>query len=61
MSLNIREDDLAGPEIRALLEAHLATMAEHSPPKSIHALDLNALRAPDIAFWSVPMIRTAPA
>lgn len=53
MPLDIREDGLAGSEIRALLEAHLATMDDHSPPESIHALDLNALRAPDITFWSV--------
>lgn len=53
MPLDIREDDLKGPEIRALLETHLTTMAEHSPPESVHALDLDALRAPDITFWSV--------
>lgn len=53
MPLEIREDDLAGPEIRTLPEAHLATMADHSPPESIHALDLNALRAPGVTFWSV--------
>lgn len=27
-------------------------MAQHSPPDSVHALDLTALRAPDITFWS---------
>jgi len=27
-------------------------MALHSPPESIHALDLDALRKPEITFWS---------
>jgi len=36
-----------------LLQAHLDGVAQHSPPESIHALDLEALRAPEITFWSV--------
>jgi len=48
----IREDDLSGPEIAALLRAHLDHAARHSPPESIHALDLDRLRAPEITFWS---------
>lgn len=27
-------------------------MAVHSPPESVHALDAEALRAPDITFWT---------
>ena len=46
------EDDLTGPEIAALLQAHLDSMREHSPPDSVHALDLEALRAPEISFWT---------
>ena len=53
MPLTIREDDLRGPEIRALLEAHLDTMRSLSPPESIHALDLSGLRRPEITFWTV--------
>lgn len=49
----IREDDLSGSEIIALLGKHLDTMAEHSPPESRHALDLDGLRAPDVTFWTV--------
>ena len=49
----IRVDDLSGPEIRALLEEHLRHMHEISPPESVHALDLSALRQPDITFWTV--------
>ncbi|MDH4181938.1 MAG: GNAT family N-acetyltransferase [Betaproteobacteria bacterium] len=48
----IRVDDLAGPEIRALLEEHLRSMHELSPPESVHALDLAALRRPGITFWT---------
>lgn len=50
--MEIREDDLRGPEIAALLEAHLAFAAQHSPPESRHALDLDALRVPEITFWT---------
>ena len=50
--MNIRLDDLRGPEIRALLEEHLRNMYELSPPESVHALDLDALRHPSITFWT---------
>jgi putative acetyltransferase len=48
----LRVDDLSGPEIRALLEEHLTNMAQLSPPGSVHALDIDALRQPDVTFWS---------
>jgi putative acetyltransferase len=48
----IRNDDLTGAEIAALLTEHLAFMRAHSPPCSVHALDLERLRQPDITFWS---------
>jgi putative acetyltransferase len=51
--MEIRRDDLRGPEIRALLEEHLRNMHEISPPESVHALDLEALRRPEITFWTV--------
>lgn len=50
--MDIRIDDLKGPEIAALLEVHLADATRHSPPGSVHALDLEALRAPDIKLWT---------
>jgi putative acetyltransferase len=49
----IKIDDLAGPEIQRLLQEHLDSMYSLSPPESVHALDLDALRGPDITFWSV--------
>jgi putative acetyltransferase len=51
--VEIRVDDLSGPEIARLLEEHLRNMHELSPPESVHALDLDALRRPEITFWSV--------
>lgn len=51
--LEIRRDDLTGPEIIALLEQHLAEMNSHTPPESVHALDVDRLRAPGVTFWSV--------
>ena len=42
----IELDDLSRPEIHALLNEHLMSMHALSPPESVHALDLNRLRAP---------------
>ena len=49
----IKPDDLTGIAVAELLRDHLREMALHSPPESIHALDLDALRRPEITFWSV--------
>lgn len=51
--MQIRVDDLAGREIRALLAEHLRDMHQLSPPESVHALDLTALLKPEITFWTV--------
>jgi putative acetyltransferase len=51
--MNIRVDDLKGPEIKALLQEHLDSMKWYSPAESIHALDLDALCRPEITFWTV--------
>jgi putative acetyltransferase len=50
--MDIRVDDLSSPEIIGLLHEHLRSVALHSPPESVHALGLEALRNPDITFWS---------
>ena len=47
----IRAGGLDRPEVAALLREHLLDMHRHTPPESIHALDLDALRAPGISFW----------
>ena len=51
--MNIKIDDLQGPEIHELLREHLQSMAPHSPPESRHALDIEGLRKPEITFWTV--------
>jgi putative acetyltransferase len=51
--MEIKIDDLTGPEIAALLAEHLDCMAQVSPPESRHALALEQLRQPGITFWSV--------
>jgi putative acetyltransferase len=51
-SLKIGIDDLAGPEIAALLREHMRNMEIVSPPESRHALDIQGLRQPGITFWS---------
>ena len=50
--MNIEIDDLTRPAILALLNEHLQSMRELSPPESVHALDLEKLRQPGITFWS---------
>ena len=50
--MRIVVDDLRGPDIAALLQTHLDAMRDHSPPESVHALDLDKLRQPDITFWT---------
>ena len=50
--MDIREDDVRGAEVLALLEEHLADVARHSPPESVHALGVEALRAPDVTVWT---------
>ncbi|EDL52068.1 MULTISPECIES: GNAT family N-acetyltransferase [Vibrio] len=50
--MKIIKDDLTGPEIKALLQAHLDDMYATSPPESVHALDIDALRQPEITFWT---------
>jgi len=51
-SIEVRVDDLRGSEIRALLDEHLRDMYANSPPESVHALGVDALRRPDITFWT---------
>ena len=50
--MQIELDDLSRPAIHALLNEHLQSMYALSPPGSVHALDLEKLRRPEISFWS---------
>ena len=49
----IKIDDLTAPEVAQLLKDHLQDMYAISPPESVHALDLEKLRQPEITFWTV--------
>ena len=53
VSLTFRPDDLTGAPTRGLIARHLAGMRAISPEKSVHALDVDKLRAPDVTVWSV--------
>lgn len=53
LPMHIKQDDLTGPEIHALLAEHLRDMHAISPRESVHALDLDGLRRPEITFWTV--------
>ena len=50
--MHIETDDLSRPAVHALLQEHLEDMYAWSPPESVHALDLDRLRAPNITFWT---------
>lgn len=51
--MTIRTDNLTGPEVASLLEEHLKDMRAVSPPASVHALDLEGLRKPELTFWTL--------
>ncbi|MEH8018008.1 GNAT family N-acetyltransferase [Rheinheimera muenzenbergensis] len=50
--MQIKLDDLSGGEVITLLQEHLADMYATSPPESVHALDIEALKASNIRFFS---------
>ena len=51
--MKIAIDDLSGTAIANLLQEHLQNLSAISPPESMHALNIDALRKPEITFWSV--------
>jgi len=50
--MRILVDDLQHLAVQALIREHLDSMYAQSPPESVHALDLEKLRVPDITFWT---------
>lgn len=50
---HIAPDDPRAPDVRALLERHLAFANEHSPREDVHALDVDALVDRAVAFFSL--------
>ena len=51
-AVQIRIDDPRREDVGALLREHLEDVARHSPPESVHALDMDALCRPGITFWT---------
>jgi len=51
--MRIEVDDVARPEVVALVEYHLRAMHEISPPENVFALDLSGLKHPDVTFWTL--------
>lgn len=52
VALECEVDDLSRAEVHALIRRHLAGMHENSPACSVHALDIDKLRRPDVTFWT---------
>jgi putative acetyltransferase len=52
-SHEFRLDDLSGEQTRGLIARHLKGMRANSPEESVHALDIDGLRSPEVTFWSV--------
>ena len=52
-TMHIKEDDLTGSAIAALLDEHLADMHAITPAESVHAMDLADLRAMILRIWLI--------
>ena len=50
--MRIVRDDLTHPDVIALLDLHLRSAFENSPPGAVFALDLSGLRHPAVTLWS---------
>ncbi|MEG7356916.1 GNAT family N-acetyltransferase [Bacillus inaquosorum] len=48
----IKIDNVTGHEVISFVNEHLHSMTLKSPPESIHALDAERLRGPEMTFWS---------
>ena len=51
-SISIVIDDITSPGVIAFLNDHLQHMIKVTPPGCVHALDIEALKKPEITFWS---------
>ena len=50
--MRIIAGDFNNPQVRALLEHHVATARAETAAGSAHALDLESMKASDINFWA---------
>ena len=46
-------DQLTHPQVIALVELHLRSAFENSPPGAVFALDLSGLRDPSVTLWTL--------
>jgi len=53
MAVEIRVDDLSGPEIADLIRVHSETMLSLSPAESCHFLPLDGLKKPSVTTWTM--------
>ena len=51
--MRIRTDDLTRADVISLLEFHTRDMAAHSPEGTSYALDIGALKTPDISVFTI--------
>ena len=51
--MHIEVDDISRPQVVALIEEHLASARELSPPGMTFALDASELKAPGVTFWTI--------
>ncbi|KGJ88031.1 GNAT family N-acetyltransferase [Thalassotalea sp. ND16A] len=51
--MQIKQGGLTTSAVISLLTEHHQDMLQHSPVDSVHALDLTALQAENISFWSL--------
>jgi len=51
--IQIRPDDLTGPEIAELIAIHAGTMLAASPRESCHFLPIDGLRQSSVSVWSL--------
>jgi len=50
--MEFRIDDLTDPRVQTLIATHTAETEEDIPHESNHALGVDALKAPDVTFWT---------
>jgi putative acetyltransferase len=51
--MKIKVDDLKDSKVIDLIKEHLQGMSEQTPPESVHALNVDGLKTPEVTFWSV--------
>jgi len=52
-SFEISSANLESPDFVALIHEHMESAAKNSPPGGVRALDVAALRAPEVSVWSL--------